>query len=296
MDSWHKYIEKFNRNDEESIQQMIPNDEAYDWIEAQVPKFECPDKTIEETYYFRWWTFRKHIKETPKGRIITEFLPEVSWAGPFNSINAASGHHIAEARWLVQDRSLAKEYILFWLKGEGDERSYSSWIVFSVYQYALVVDDKDFAISLLPQLEKYYERVKESNLAQCGLFWSDDDRDAMERSISGCGLRPTLNSYMFANAYALARIAKMPGITCMKPDATFLLFPDISATGMESGALVDFLIEKVKLALVPGTPKFFGPGAAGHIRICLSTSQEVLEEGMNRLQRGLELIAQGKTA
>ena len=207
MDSWHKYIEKFNRNDEESIQQMIPNDEVYDWIEAQVPKFECPDKTIEETYYFRWWTFRKHIKETPKGRIITEFLPEVSWAGPFNSINAASGHHIAEARWLVQDRSLAKEYILFWLKGEGDERSYSSWIVFSVYQYALVVDDKDFAISLLPQLEKYYERVKESNLTESGLFWSDDDRDAMERSISGSGLRPTLNSYMFANAYAMSRIA-----------------------------------------------------------------------------------------
>ena len=207
MGSWYKYIKKFNGNDEESIRQMIPNERVYHWIEAEVPKFECPDKIIEETYYFRWWTFRKHIKETPKGRIITEFLPKVSWAGPFNSINAASGHHIAEARWLIQDRDLAKEYIFFWLKGEGDEKSYSSWIIFSVYQYALVLGDKGFAISLLPQLETYYERVKESNLAQCGLFWSDDDRDAMERSISGCGLRPTLNSYMFANAYALARIA-----------------------------------------------------------------------------------------
>lgn len=90
--------------------------------------------------------------------------------------------------------------------------------------------------------------------------------------------------------YALERIAKMPGITCEKPDATFLLFPNIRGTGMDSAALVEHLEKSVKLALVPGTPKFFGPGAAGHLRICLSTSHEILEEAMNRLEKGLQLL------
>src|SRR3990172_5360615 len=25
-------------------------------------------------YYFRWWTFRKHIKQTPAGLVLTEFI------------------------------------------------------------------------------------------------------------------------------------------------------------------------------------------------------------------------------
>jgi aspartate/methionine/tyrosine aminotransferase len=91
--------------------------------------------------------------------------------------------------------------------------------------------------------------------------------------------------------YALSRIGKMPGITCHKPEATFLLFPDITGTGKDSAELVEYLEKEVKLALVPGTPKFFGPGAAGHVRICLSTSMEILEEGMNRLEKGLVKLA-----
>jgi len=53
----------------------------------RIPLLDCPDKTIEKTYYYRWWTLRKHWKETPDGHILTEFLPSVGWAGPYNSIN-----------------------------------------------------------------------------------------------------------------------------------------------------------------------------------------------------------------
>ena len=57
-------------------------------MEENVPRFECPDKELEEIYYFRWWTFRKHIKETPDGFVITEFLPKVSWSGKYNKISS----------------------------------------------------------------------------------------------------------------------------------------------------------------------------------------------------------------
>jgi len=94
--------------------------------------------------------------------------------------------------------------------------------------------------------------------------------------------------------YALARIEKMPGIKCHKPQATFVLFPDITGIGWDPVDLIDVLKEKYRVALVPGGARFFGPGSEGHIRICLSTSREVLEEGLNRLEACLNDIASGK--
>ena len=46
---------------------LVPNADAADWMAANVPLFDCPDATFEKIYYFRWWTFRKHIKQTPQG-------------------------------------------------------------------------------------------------------------------------------------------------------------------------------------------------------------------------------------
>ena len=51
-------------------------------------------------YYYRWWTLRKHIKETPVGYGMTEFLVNGSYADKYNLIACAIGHHIYESRWL----------------------------------------------------------------------------------------------------------------------------------------------------------------------------------------------------
>lgn len=213
LGNWKKYVQKFNQNDEELIVQMFSNAEAEEWMSQEVPCFECPDKTIEEIYYFRWWLFRKHIKQTEEGRIITEFLADVPWAGAYNSINCASSHHLSEARWMKKDQELSKEYINFWFRGSGDEYSYSSWIIHTIYEHAMVKDDKNLAVQYLDDFIRFYQRVESTHFTSYGLFWSDDDRDAMEKSISGKGLRPTLNSYMYANALAIAKISGWVGKT-----------------------------------------------------------------------------------
>ena len=103
---YHGYIKRFNSEDDELYQQHIPNQESWNFLEKNIPLFDCPDKELEVTYYFRWWTYRKHIKKvdavhtstTGVGNIlkyvITEFLPNVSWSGKFNTISAAAAHHI----------------------------------------------------------------------------------------------------------------------------------------------------------------------------------------------------------
>ena len=69
------YVNKFNNNDEEFIVQTISNDMAYDFLKENAPVLTCPDKVIEETFAFRLWTIRKHLKSTNDGVMMTEFLP-----------------------------------------------------------------------------------------------------------------------------------------------------------------------------------------------------------------------------
>ncbi len=138
IDALETYVAAFNRNDQELYRQHIPNDRAAVWMSDNIPLFECPDKEIEEIYYFRWWTFRKHIKETPDGFVVTEFLPPVPWAGKHNTISCAAAHHFREGRWLHDARYL-DDYARFWLRGGGEarphidtNRGYSFWIADSL--------------------------------------------------------------------------------------------------------------------------------------------------------------------
>ena len=92
------YVQKFNKSDNELYKQHIHNNQAFDFLNENIPLVDLPNREIEETYYFRWWTFRKHIKSTDDGFVITEFLPEVGWSMKHNTINCPAGHHIYEGR------------------------------------------------------------------------------------------------------------------------------------------------------------------------------------------------------
>lgn len=215
-DQFEAYVEEFNRNDEELYVQEIPNQNAWDFLQQNIPLFECPDKQLEQTYYFRWWTFRKHIKKTPDGYILTEFLPPVPWAGKHNAINCPAGHHFYEGRWL-HDPNYLKDYARFWYKGGGSLRAYSSWLTDAVYAFTRVHPDDAFLQELLPEFVQDYREWEKIRLDSTGMFWQIDGWDGMEVSVSGAlnkqhdGYRATINSYMYGNATALAAIAKKLG-------------------------------------------------------------------------------------
>src|SRR4051812_47219390 len=133
-DKFQHYSETFNHEDNELYRQHISNADAWDWMQRNVPLFECPDKELELTYYFRWWTFRKHIRQTPEGFVITEFLPKVPWAGKYNTISCAAGHHFYEGRWIGDSRYL-DDYAAFWFRKGGAPRVYSFWAADAMLAY-----------------------------------------------------------------------------------------------------------------------------------------------------------------
>jgi hypothetical protein len=211
------HIEKFNRQDLEEFHvdvvpgtKMIRNADTWAFMEQNIPFFECPDPEIEEVYYYRWWTFRKHIKQTPDGYVITEFMPNVSWARKYNSISCAAGHHIREGRWL-HNPAYIRDYCRFWLRGGGDPYVYSFPIAESFLQMQMVHPDDALLTGYLPDLVANFEEWEKRRRSPDGLFWQHDGQDGMEVAIGGTGKRPTINSYMFADARAIATIAGMKG-------------------------------------------------------------------------------------
>ena len=210
------YIDTFNQNDTQLYTQHIPNAAAWDFLKNNIPLLDCPDGDFEEIYYFRWWTFRKHIKQTPEGFVITEFLPPVPWAGKYNTISCAAGHHLREGRWLSDPRYL-DDYSRFWFRKGGDPRRYSFWAADAIWSRCRVTGDDRLAKDLLPDLVANYEAWEKTRRDTNGLFWQVDGQDGMEVSISGAlhprceGYRATINSYLYGDARAIAHIAERAG-------------------------------------------------------------------------------------
>jgi len=205
-EAFRPYVEAFNRNDVERKINYVDNESSWGWLRQNIPFFESSDKTLEEIYYFRWWTFRKHIKRTPDGFVVTEFLPDVPWAGKLNTVSCSAAHHFYEGRWL-RDRQYLKDYAQFWFRKGGNPRLYSFWAADSIRAWSMVTQDQQPAIELFPELVENYREWEKTHLDPNGLFWQIDDRDGMEVSIGGSGYRPTINSYMYGDAIALADIA-----------------------------------------------------------------------------------------
>lgn len=204
------YVERFNAADAERYPQAVPNAQAAEFLRENVPWFECPDPEIERTYYFRWWTFRKHIKQTPDGFVITEFLPPVGWASKHNTISCAAGHHLYEGRWLRDGRML-DDYSVFWLrKGTGLHR-YSHWLADGLWARYCVNAQPALPCDLLSELVQNFRQWEQERRDPQGLFWQVDGADGMEVAIGGTGYRATINSYMFADARAIAAIARLAG-------------------------------------------------------------------------------------
>lgn len=211
-DDFAHYAEKFNTMEDENIVSYIPNAESSDWMKENIPLFDCPQENIREMYYYRWWSFRKHIEKTPQGYGITEFLVKRSYADRYNLIACAIGHHVMEGRWLHNPEYI-QQYLNLWYRGnEGQPlpkmEKFSSWNPSAIYEAWKVLRNTSFVKDIIPCMDAEYEKWKTTHSLANGLFWQYDVRDGMEESVSGArkiqNARPTINSYMYGNAMALS--------------------------------------------------------------------------------------------
>ena len=194
------------------------------WYENNIPFFESSDKLLDEIYYYRWQIYRAHQRDLgERGYITTEFLDDVSWQlSPYASLNDATGFHIFEGRWL-RDRRFVNDYIDFMHSG-GNDRHFAEAIADAAYARFLVDGDLAFAAKQLDAMKRNYAAWNDHYDAAKKLYWIMPLLDATEYTISsidasggkdgfwgGEAFRPSINSYMFANARAISRLSELTG-------------------------------------------------------------------------------------
>jgi aminotransferase len=73
------------------------------------------------------------------------------------------------------------------------------------------------------------------------------------------------------------------GLDLVEPKGAFYAFPSITSTGLEDEEFAGRLLLEEKVAVIPGST--FGPGGAGHVRICYAQKYELLQEALHRMAR-----------
>lgn len=96
--------------------------------------------------------------------------------------------------------------------------------------------------------------------------------------------------------YTVERLLRWPGVSVTAPQGTYVIFPDVRSLDYDSERLCRRLRDEARVALVPGLPRWFGEGAAGHVRICYATSRGILSEAFDRMQSVVMEIASEKSS
>jgi hypothetical protein len=196
----------------------------WDWYQRNIPFFECPDADMVTTWYYRWELITKHLTygSTKSGYNLTEFIDRPFWSGAYGSISCPAGLQLYEVRWL-RDPLYARDYARYWLRTPGAQpRRYSTWLADAVWAVHQVHPDTALVKDLLPHLQKNYQAWESRHFDKdVGLFWQTGHDDGMEYNINSRqtkdvvagapGYRPTLNSYLYADALAIARVAALAG-------------------------------------------------------------------------------------
>jgi len=197
------------------------------WYLKNIPFFECSDKQIENVYYYRWKLYKSHLKNLgANGYIVTEFLNTQSWdLKPFNSLNDATGFHLYEGRWL-KDARYETDHINFMYQKGGNDRHFSEAMADAAYAYYMVNPDKQFITSQLASMVNIYNKWDDHFDKDKKLYYIEPLLDATEFTISSIdatngrngftgrhSFRPSINSYMYANALAIQHIALLKNDT-----------------------------------------------------------------------------------
>ena len=97
--------------------------------------------------------------------------------------------------------------------------------------------------------------------------------------------------YNLRRRFLVDALNKM-GLDCFEPEGAFYVFPSITSTGMTSEEFCETLLQKERVAVVPGDA--FGKSGEGHVRISYSYSINYLKEALKRIQRFVRQCQEGQ--
>jgi Amylo-alpha-1,6-glucosidase len=206
------------------------------WYLHNIPFLDIDDAEIQQIYYYRWKLYRSHVRQIgPQGTTVTEFLDQVPWERePYSDLNDSASFHLAEGRWM-RDPGIVNSLIEHLYTGGGNDRHFSESVAAATFETTLVTGDFAPAVKHLDTMQYIFNEWDDHFDRARNLYWIEPIADATEYTISsidssgagftdhpstnekengftkGFAFRPSINSYQYANARAIAEIAKIDG-------------------------------------------------------------------------------------
>lgn len=100
-----------------------------------------------------------------------------------------------------------------------------------------------------------------------------------EKAKTQAALQQMLIAFDRRRKFLHGELNKIPGVSCLLAQGAFYLFPNISSFKLSSTDFCARLLEKEKVAAVPGSAF----GAEGFLRLSYATSDEIIAKGVARL-------------
>jgi aspartate/methionine/tyrosine aminotransferase len=73
----------------------------------------------------------------------------------------------------------------------------------------------------------------------------------------------------------------IPGVSCLRPEGAFYVFPNISGSGLSGAELADRLLHEAGVCVLAGSA--FGRHGNDHVRISYANSRENLSRALERI-------------
>ncbi len=102
-----------------------------------------------------------------------------------------------------------------------------------------------------------------------------------EKEKTAASLKLMLTAFDRRRRFLHKELNAIPGVRCLLAEGAFYLFPNISSFGLSSVDFCARLLEKERVAAVPGSAF----GAEGYLRLSYATSDEILAKGVERMKR-----------
>ena len=88
------------------------------------------------------------------------------------------------------------------------------------------------------------------------------------------------NIYEKRKDFIFKKLNSIKGMSCLETHGSIYLFPNISKFNINSIEFSEKLIDEYQVACVPGSAF----GSDNHVRICYTTNDDIIEEGLNKLE------------
>ena len=139
-----------------------------------------------------------------------------------------------------------------------------------------------FCVVSNPEIRAKFYGYLEANELNGTMFLSTV---ATEAAYTHCGAwRRQMLAYVKENVDFVCHSLKtrIPGVTAVRPQASFLVWLDCRGLGLDHDGLIDLFVNRAHLALNDG--EAFGPGGEGHMRMNVGAPRALVAEALDRLE------------